>query len=298
MVRLAQAPDAEAIAAALRSAFAEFEAYYTPAAFVATTPSPEEIGPRFAEGPIWVAVAAGAIVGTASLLPRGEALYLRSMAVVPEARGSGVGRMLLERVQDYAMSQGTRYARIELSTTPFLTQAIRLYCRAGFRFTDAVLDDLHGTPLLSMAKPVTAEWHRGSFVISTDRSRLDRTLIHDFLAKSYWAQSIPLAIVERSIEHSLPFGVYDGARQVGFARVISDYATFAYVADVFIIPEYRGRKLSQWLMETVVAHPRLQGLRRWSLVTRDAHGLYSRVGFTPLADPTLFMERFRPSIYA
>ena len=91
--------------------------------------------------------------------------------------------------------------------------------------------------------------------------------------------------------------MYDGLRQIGFARVISDYTTFAYIADVFIIPEYRGRKLSEWLMEVIVTHPELQGLRRWVLATRDAHGLYEKVGFRPLENPSSFMERFDPNIY-
>jgi len=140
-------------------------------------------------------------------------------------------------------------------------------------------------------------WERGEYTISTERNRLDVDVIHGFLVHSYWAAGIPRAMVERSIEHSLPFGVYHGTRQVGFARVITDYTTFAYIGDVFIIEEYRGRGLSRWLMEVVVQHPELQGLRRWLLFTRDAHGLYEKVGFTPSRTPERLMERYFSNVY-
>jgi N-acetylglutamate synthase-like GNAT family acetyltransferase len=140
-------------------------------------------------------------------------------------------------------------------------------------------------------------WERGAYTLSTERSRLDVDVIHGFLSNSYWAQDIPRALVERSLEHSLPFGVYHGTRQVGFARVISDYATFAYIGDVFIIEEYRGKGLSKWLIEMVVGHPELQGLRRWMLLTRDAHGLYQKVGFEPSRSPERLMERYFPDVY-
>src|SRR5262245_61267489 len=142
------------------------------------------------------------------------------------------------------------------------------------------------------------EWRREQYVISTDPGRLDRDVIHAFLASSYWAEGIPRAVVDRSIEHSLCFGMYDGPRQIGFARVITDFATFAYLADVFVVAEYRGRQLSQWLMQVITEHPSLQGLRRWVLVTRDAHGLYEKVGFSALPNPERYMERFVPDIYS
>jgi GNAT superfamily N-acetyltransferase len=141
------------------------------------------------------------------------------------------------------------------------------------------------------------EWKRDAFSISTDPARLDLDLIHGFLTRSYWAQDIPRETVARSLEPSLNFGVFDGDRQVGFARVITDRATFAYVGDVFVIEEYRGRGLSVWLMETIVGHPDLQGLRRWVLLTRDAHGLYEKVGFAPLANPARYMERTDHDVY-
>lgn len=142
------------------------------------------------------------------------------------------------------------------------------------------------------------EWTRGAYRISTDPDRLDLEVIHTFLAqRSYWAEGIPRDVLERSIRGSLPFGVYDGGRQVGFARVITDRATYAYLADVFVLEAHRGRGLSKWLMDCVVSHPDLQGLRRWHLATRDAHGLYARFGFRPLADPSSLMEIRRPDVY-
>ncbi|HEV2765958.1 MAG TPA: GNAT family N-acetyltransferase [Pyrinomonadaceae bacterium] len=140
------------------------------------------------------------------------------------------------------------------------------------------------------------EWQRGEYVISTDPSRLDFEVIHDFLSRrSYWAAGRPLEVVRRSVENSLAFGLYAGARLVGFARVISDRATFAWVADVFVLEEFRGRGLSKWLMETILSHPELQGLRRWVLATKDAHGLYRRFGFEPLRRPDRWMERHDPT---
>jgi GNAT superfamily N-acetyltransferase len=145
---------------------------------------------------------------------------------------------------------------------------------------------------------VSEEWHRGEYLISTDPARLDRRLIHDFLAhSSYWAAGIPAAVVARALEHSLCFGLYAPAGQVGLARVVTDRATVAYLADVFVLPEHRGRGLSKWLMATVLAHPELQGFRRFLLNTRDAHGLYRRFGFTTPAHPEWAMERFDPDAY-
>jgi len=135
-------------------------------------------------------------------------------------------------------------------------------------------------------------------LISTDTARLDLDVIHTFLStRSYWAQGVPREVVARSIATSLCFGVYDGAQQVGFARVISDYATFAYLADVFIIESYRGRGLSKALMESVMSHPHLQGLRRWTLGTADAHGLYRKFGFAEPRYPERQMERGDPDVY-
>lgn len=140
------------------------------------------------------------------------------------------------------------------------------------------------------------EWQRGGYVVSTDKSRLDFGLIHEFLSsRSYWATGRPAEVVRRSVENSLAFGLYRGERQVGFARVITDFATFAWVADVFVLEEFRGRGLSKWLMEVMLSHPDLQGLRRWVLATKDAHGLYARFGFEPLRRPERWMERHDPA---
>lgn len=137
------------------------------------------------------------------------------------------------------------------------------------------------------------EWQRGEYIISTDAAHLDIALIHNFLSThSYWARGRSRAAIERSITHSLSFGIYRQEQQIGFARVITDYTTFAYLADVFVLEAERGRGLGKWLIATIVAHPELQGLRRWLLATRDAHELYQQAGFTPLAQPDRWMERF------
>jgi GNAT superfamily N-acetyltransferase len=141
------------------------------------------------------------------------------------------------------------------------------------------------------------EWRQGDYLISTDKSRFDLTLIHNFLTTSYWAAGIPLEIVRRSIENSLSFGLYREDQQIGYARVITDYATFAYLGDVFILEPFRGQGLSKWLMEVIVTHPDLQGFRRWILLTKDAHGLYKKVGFTGVATPERYMERFFADVY-
>lgn len=140
-------------------------------------------------------------------------------------------------------------------------------------------------------------WQRSEYTISTDRSRLDLNLIHDYISNhSYWGKGRALEVVKRSIENSLPFGVYKGDELVGFARIVTDYATFAWVADVFVVSEHRGRGLSKWLMEVIIAHPQLQGFRRWVLATKDAQGLYERFGFIPLHRPERWMERPDPNM--
>jgi N-acetylglutamate synthase-like GNAT family acetyltransferase len=139
------------------------------------------------------------------------------------------------------------------------------------------------------------EHHRENFTISDDASRLDMDAICDFLSRAYWADQRKRATIEKSIKHSLNFGVYDGDRQIGFARVVTDYAVFAYLCDVFIHEEYRGRSLGKWMMECIMSHPDLQGMRRWCLVTRDAHGLYKQSGFSELAAPERWMEKFDPA---
>lgn len=140
-------------------------------------------------------------------------------------------------------------------------------------------------------------WQKGDFLISTERQRLDREMIHDFLSsESYWAKGRDLEVVNRGIDNSLSFGIYHGAKQVGFGRVVTDYATFAWVADVFVVEEYRGQGLGKWLIEVMLSHPQLQGFRRWALSTRDAHELYRGFGFNELARPERWMERPDPNM--
>ncbi len=134
--------------------------------------------------------------------------------------------------------------------------------------------------------------------VSTDKAELDVSLVHEFLAQqSTWARGIPRPIVERAIENSLCFGGFIGEAQVAFARVISDYATFANLVDVFVLPSHRGLGYGKLIMQAVVAHPQLQGLRRFMLATSDAHALYAQFGFSSPARPASFMERYFPAIY-
>jgi GNAT superfamily N-acetyltransferase len=138
---------------------------------------------------------------------------------------------------------------------------------------------------------MTRGWRRDGYLISTDASMLDLEVVHGYLSRSYWAAGVPEDVVRRSIENSLCFGVYWGEEQAGFARVVTDRATFAYLADVFVLDEHRGQGIGKWLLEVILSHPDLQGLRRWMLATRDAHDLYRRYAFTELARPGIFMER-------
>src|ERR1700761_7604410 len=140
--------------------------------------------------------------------------------------------------------------------------------------------------------------HNDEYTLSTDKSRLDLPSIHGFLStQAYWCLNIPFATVKRSVENSVCFGVYQGDRQVGFARVITDFATIAYLGDVFILPEHRGKGLSKRLIAEIMAHPDLQGLRRWILLTGDAHELYRQYGWKAIANPNLYMEVANPDVY-
>lgn len=151
---------------------------------------------------------------------------------------------------------------------------------------------------LANLRRVSEEWQRGEYEISTDPARVDLAAVHQFLSvESYWATGVPLDVMRRAIEGSMVFGIYKGREQVGFARVVSDKATFAWIGDVYVLDAHRGHGLGKWLMECIVGHPELHGLRRWMLATRDAHGLYAQTGFTPLSDPGRFMERWDREIY-
>ena len=141
------------------------------------------------------------------------------------------------------------------------------------------------------------EWTKDDFSISTDKARLNVAFIHDSLSKTYWAANVPPDVVQRSIEGSLCFGIYHLNNQIGFARVITDEATFAYLCDVFIDEAYRGKGLSKWLMEMILAYPGLQGLRRFMLATRDAHELYRQYGFSELTFIDRWMHIHWPDVY-
>lgn len=145
--------------------------------------------------------------------------------------------------------------------------------------------------------PVLLEKARPPFLVSNDPAKLDLEVIHGFLSNSYWSPGIPLAVLQRAVAGSLCFGLYHNGSQIGFARIVTDHATFAYLCDVFVLEEYRGRGLGHWLIRTLTEHPDLKALRRMVLVTRDAHGLYEKFGFCPLVRPEGYMELHRPNVY-
>ena len=142
---------------------------------------------------------------------------------------------------------------------------------------------------------VHVNWNQGVFSISDEPERLQLEVIVRYLARAYWSNQRPRDVIEKSLRHSLCFGVYENQTQIGFARVISDHATFAYLADVFILDSHQGHGLGKWLVQTILEHPNLQGLRRWMLATRDAHGLYAQFGFAALENPDRYMSKFDPT---
>jgi GNAT superfamily N-acetyltransferase len=142
------------------------------------------------------------------------------------------------------------------------------------------------------------EWQRGEWSVSDDPARLDAAAVHAFIAGTYWAANIPAETMARAIRHSLCLGLYRGDTLGGFARVVTDRATFGYLCDVFVAPGHRGAGLGKWLVACTLEHPDLQGLRRLCLMTRDAHALYQGFGFAPMADPTRYLELHRPDVYA
>ncbi len=146
-------------------------------------------------------------------------------------------------------------------------------------------------------QPLPAAWRRGELWITCNPSFFQTDVIHSFLTKSYWSPGIPHSVVERAIRGSLGFGVFAGENQVGFARVVTDYATYGYLADVFVLETHRGKGLAKWLVECVLAHPSLHGFRRWQLATRDAHSLYERFGFRVPEDASRLMEMLNRDVY-
>ncbi len=153
------------------------------------------------------------------------------------------------------------------------------------------------TAMLAVPSMTVWEAHRGEFTITTDPARLDLDAVYAYLARAYWCEGIPRQVVERATRQSLCFSLFEGERQIGMVRVITDYTTFAYLCDVYVLESHQGHGLGTWMMECVVRHPDLQGLRRWHLTTRDAHALYRKVGFVPLSKPERHMELFTPDIY-
>lgn len=140
-------------------------------------------------------------------------------------------------------------------------------------------------------------WRKDEFYITDDRARVDIDVVHGFLSQAYWCRGITCENVVNSLDNSINFSVFHQGKQVGFARVISDMATIAYLGDVFVLEAFRGRGISKFLMQCVKAHPKLQNLRRWILATSDAHSLYQQYGFTQLARPELFMECHNKDVY-
>lgn len=142
------------------------------------------------------------------------------------------------------------------------------------------------------------DWRKDNYLLTTDASLFDTDTLYHFISdQSYWSRGIPRATFERSLQHSLCFGLFQDETQIGFARVVSDFATFAYLGDVFVHQNHRGRGLSKWMIDCVLSHPDLRGLRRWMLATRDAHELYKQFGFTELKAPGKFMEKHDPEVY-
>jgi len=141
------------------------------------------------------------------------------------------------------------------------------------------------------------ELEKDGIIASDDPARVDIALLHDFLKQSYWAKNIPLSVVEESVRNSLSMGLYAESGMIGYARAVTDYATFAYLGDVFVLEDWRGKGLGLWVSQCLVEHPRLRGLRRWMLATLDAHGVYAKLGFKPLDDPSAIMTMHDPEIY-
>jgi GNAT superfamily N-acetyltransferase len=166
--------------------------------------------------------------------------------------------------------------------------------RKGAAMTSQPAADLSDAQTAVPRDPLCFAARRGDFLVSTDQTLLDLPLIHQFLSNdSYWAAGRPLSVVRRSLANSLCFGLYASRQQIGLARVVTDRATFAWLCDVFVLESHRGKSLSKWLLQCVLSHPDLQGLRRFLLATRDAHGLYERYGFAPLEEPSRFMQVYR-----
>ncbi|MBI2946009.1 MAG: GNAT family N-acetyltransferase [Verrucomicrobia bacterium] len=237
------------------------------------------------------------LLGVVGVEPCGDAALLRSLAVASDLRGQGLGRQLVLRAEEHARSAGAE------SLWLLTTGAEYFFALLGYEVTDrgAAPEGIQNTTQFASLCPSSSvcmlKRLSTPYVISTEASRMDAGLIHEFLHSSYWAKDIPRAVVEKSLQHSLCFGAFCDGGQVGFARVITDRATFAYLADVFVIPEHRCRGVARKLLRAILDHPELQGLRRLLLATDGAHALYAQFGFQPLAHPEHYMTIHHPDVY-
>jgi GNAT superfamily N-acetyltransferase len=212
---------------------------------------------------------------------------LRRVAVTEEWRTLGLGSWLAAELERRLLQRGARLLRVHVHDA----ETRRFWERQGY--SPIELSYLGKDPFRE-AEPVSdgasaraASWSRNGYEISTERARLDLGVVHGFVRESYWATGIPRDVLERALEHSICFGLYDPeGGQCGFARVVTDRATAALLCDMFVLESHRGRGLGKWLVECALTHPELGGLRRWSLVTLDAQGLYGQFGFAPLERPT------------
>lgn len=268
------------------------------------TPSPDgtdadlaDVDRHYAQTGGWFEVLvdpAGAVIGSVALHPvRPGTLELRKMYLVACHRRRGLGRALLEHALAEARRRGA--VRVTLETATALREALRLYERAGFRRLPFAPHVCRCDVAMELELPLERE--RDGFTISTDLRRFNLGQVHALITATYWAAGIPKDTVARSLTGSLCFGLFQGAEQIGLARVVTDRATYAYLCDVIISEPFRGRGLGHWLMETVMTHPDLAGVRRFQLVTRDMHALYAAFGFKASDHPAGHMEIRRPDIY-
>lgn len=234
------------------------------------------------------------IVGSVGLFPlRTGTWELRKMYLAAAHRGRGLGRALLDRALAEARRRGA--VRVTLETASVLKVAVGLYERAGFRRQPSAPHVCRCDVLMELELPF--ERQRGNFSLSTDVRRFDLGRVHALLGQTYWAAGIPEDTVARSLANSLSFGLFHGPEQIGLARVVTDRATYAYLCDVVVAEAYRGQGLGRWLIEAVLAHPDLAGVRRFQLVTRDMHALYEPFGFKPADKPASHLEIRRTDIY-
>lgn len=218
--------------------------------------------------------------------------YVEAWYVDADVRRQGYGRALLDAAESWARGRGYREMASDAALDNVTSHAA--HRRAGYEEVDRVVQFRKALPAGAREEAVA---RRGEYRVSCDPADVDVDAVHAFLATSYWAEGIPRELVARAVAGSIPVSLFHGKRQVGFARAISDRATYAYLADVYVLETHRGRGLGKWLIETLLAHPDLQGLRRLGLVTRDAHGLYRPFGFGALATPDRHMEIARPGLY-